>query len=145
MADAMEKLITNSADGSESGPGSGQSDQSMLAEFNRRLDGATFVRLNRNRREKKVSATRLTAADGVIRPTKPRKCEYLLFGRTMKAWYPDVSARQRLTKLLRYHRILKGGRRADTNTRQVLIAELGAKVPCYGLVRKRLKGSVGDV
>jgi len=145
MADAMEKLIANSADDCERGRGSGQSDQSMLAEFNLRLDGATFVRLNRNRRKKKVSATRLTAADGVIRPTKPRKCEYLLFGRTMKAWYPEVSARQRLTKLLRSHRILKGGRRADTNTRQVLIAELGTKVPCYGLVRKRLKGFVTNV
>ena len=105
----LEKLITNSADGSESGPGNGQSDQSMLAEFSRRLDGATFVRLKRNRRKKKVSATRLTVADGVIRPTKPRKCEYLLFARTMKAWYPDVSARQQLTKLLlRYHQILRG-------------------------------------
>jgi hypothetical protein len=63
----------------------------------------------------------------------------------MKAWYPDVSARQRLTKLLRSQLILKGGRRADTNTRQVSIAELGTKVPCYGLVRKRLEGSVGSL
>jgi hypothetical protein len=145
MADAMEKLMANATEDCESGLGSGQSDQLRLAEFKRRLDSARFVRLKRNRRKKKVSATRLTTADGVIRPTKPRKCEYLLFGRTMKAWYPDVSARQRLTKLLRSHGILKGGRRADTNTRQVLIAELGAKVPCYGLVRKRLKGAVGNV
>jgi hypothetical protein len=145
MVDAMEKLITNSAEDCERDRGSIQSERSMLAEFKRHLDGATFVRLERNRRKKKVLATRLTAADGVIRPTKPHKCEYLLFGRTMKAWYPEVSARQRLTKLLRYHRILKGGRRADTNTRQVLITELGTKVPCYGLVRNRLKGSVGNV
>jgi hypothetical protein len=145
MADAMEKLITNSANDYERDRGSMQSERSMLAEFKRHLDGATFVRLEHNRRKKRVLATRLTAADGVIRPTKPRKCEYLLFGRTMKAWYPEVSARQRLTKLLRSHRILKGGRRADTNTRQVLIAELGTKVPCYGLVRKRLKGFASDV
>jgi hypothetical protein len=143
MADAMEQLIANSGADRESGRGSGQSDQSRLAEFKRRLDGATFVRLERNRR-RKVLATCLTTADGVIRPTTRRKCEYLLFARTMKTWYPDVSARQQLTKLLRSHRILKGGRRADTNTRQVLIAELGTKVPCYGLVRKRLKASVAD-
>ena len=144
MADAMEQLIANSADDRESGRGSMQSDQPRLAEFKRRMDGATFVRLERNRR-RKVLATRLTTADGIIRPTTPRKCEYLLFARTLETWYPDVSARQQLTKLLRSHRILKGGRRADTNTRQVLIAELGTKVPCYGLVRKRLKGSVGNV
>jgi hypothetical protein len=142
MADSMEQLIANSADDCKRGPGSMQSDQSMLAEFKRRLDGATFVRLRRDRRKKKVLATRLTTADGVVRPTKPRRCEYLLFARTMKAWYPDVSARQQLTKLLRSLRILKEGRRADTNTRQVLIAELGTKVPCYGLVRKRLEGSI---
>jgi len=140
MADAMEQLIASSADDGKHGQGSERADQSMLAEFKRRLDGATFVRLERNRRKKKVLAMRLTTADGVIRPTKPHKCEYLLFAGTMKAWYPDASARQRLTKLLRSHRILKRGRRADTNTRQVLIAELGTKVPCYGLVRKRLKG-----
>jgi putative DNA primase/helicase len=145
MVDAMEKLIASSADVCDRDQGSEQSELSMLAEFKRRMDGATFVRLERGRRRKKVLATCLTAADGLIRPTKPRRCEYLLFAQTMKAWYPDVSARQRLTKLLRSHRILKGGRRADTNTRQVLIAELGAKVPCYGLVRKRLKGSVGNV
>jgi hypothetical protein len=145
MVDAMEKLMANSADDCERDRGNMQSEQSMLAEFNQRMDGATFVRLKRNRRKKKGLVTRLTAADGVIRPTKPQKCEYLLFGRTMKAWYPEVSARQRLTKLLRSHRILKGGRRADTNTRQVLITELGTKVPCYGLVRKRLRGLVSNV
>jgi hypothetical protein len=67
-----------------------------------------------------------------------------VFARTLETWYPDVSVRQRLTKLLRTHRVLKGGRRADTNTRQVLVAELGTKVACYGLVRERLKASVGD-
>jgi hypothetical protein len=142
MADAMEQLTASSADDCKRGRGSEQSDQSMLAEFKRRMDGAMFVRLKRDRRKNKVLATRLTIADGVNRPTKPRKCEYLLFARTMKAWYPEVSARQQLTKLLRSHRILKGGRRADTSTRQVLIAELDTKVPCYGLVRKRLEGSV---
>jgi hypothetical protein len=143
MADAMERLIVSSADACESGRGEMQSDQSRLAEFKRRIDGATFVRLEHNRREK-VFARHLTTADGVIRPTTPRKCEYLLFARTMKTWYPDVSTRQRLTKLLRSHQIFRGGRRADTNTRQVLIAELGTKVACYGLVRERLKASVGD-
>jgi hypothetical protein len=74
---------------------SGQSDQSMLAEFNRRLDGAVGSRQARGRDLPLASVAIEADERGVIRPTKPRKCEYLLFGRTMKAWYPDVSARQR--------------------------------------------------
>jgi hypothetical protein len=68
MIDAMEKLITSSADGRENDRGSMQSERSMLADFKRRLDGATFARLERDRRKKKVLATRLTTADGVIPP-----------------------------------------------------------------------------
>jgi hypothetical protein len=63
MADAMEQLIASSADDCKRGRGSEQADRSMLAEFKRRLDGATFVRLERNRRKKKVLAMRLTTAD----------------------------------------------------------------------------------
>jgi hypothetical protein len=84
----------------------------------------------------------LKMADGIIRPTKPGKCECLLFARTMKVWYPEASILKRLVRLLRSRQILKEGRRIDTNTRQVLIAELGTKIPCYGVVRKRLKSSV---
>jgi hypothetical protein len=144
MRDAMAQLIANVAKGSERGRESVESHQSTFAEFKRRLDEATFVRLERNRR-KKVSVTRLNAADGVIRPTKPGRCECCLFARTLNAWYPQHLARHRLTKLLRSHRILKQGRRADTNTRQVFIAELDTKIPCYGLVRKRLKDIVGKL
>jgi hypothetical protein len=112
-----------------------------LAEFKRRLDDAKFVRLERNRRKKRAVLKQLETADGIIRPTNPGKCECLLFARTMKAWYPDASILKRLVRLLRSRQIFKEGRRPDTNTRQVLIAELGTKIPCYGLVRKRLKSS----
>jgi hypothetical protein len=142
MIDAMQQLIANSGSDAESDRGSVQSDQSILAEFKRRLDGAKFVHLERNRREKKTSVDRLKIADGIIRPTKPGKYEVLLFARTMKAWYPEIPVLNRLTKLLRSRQILKKGRRTDTSTRQVLIAELGTKVPCYGLTRKRLKSAI---
>jgi hypothetical protein len=138
MVDALQQLIANSGSDAESDRGGVQSDQSTLAEFKRRLDDAKFVRLQRNRRKKNAVVKQLEMADGIIRPTKPGKCECLLFARTMKAWYPDAAALKRVTKLLRSRKILKNGRRADTNTRQVLISELGKKLACYGLVRKRL-------
>jgi putative DNA primase/helicase len=142
MIDAMQQLIANSGSDAESDRGGVQSDQSMLAEFKRRLDDAKFVRLERNRRKKKALVKQLKMADGIIRPTKPGKCECLLFARTMKAWYPQVLVLKRLTSLLRSRKILQNGRRTDTNTRQVLIAELGTKISCYGLRRKRLKSAL---
>jgi hypothetical protein len=99
------------------------------------------VRLKPNRRKNGFSRTRLKDADGVVRSTKSGKVEYLLFGRTLAAWFPAVVARNRLTKLLRSQRIFRRGRRSDTNTRQVQIAELGTRVPCYALSRKRLRAS----
>jgi hypothetical protein len=145
MDDAMKQLVAHSGGDTESSLGGAQSDQSILAEFKRHLDEAKFIRLERNRRKKERLDPRLTTADGVTRPTKPNKCEYLLFAQTMKAWYPELSARQRLTKLLRAHRILRAGRRADTITSQVFIAELGTKVSCYGLVRKRLESAAVEM
>jgi putative DNA primase/helicase len=142
MLDAMQQLIAYSGSNAESDRGGVQSEQSILAEFKRRLDDAKFVRLERNRRKKKLFVAQLEMADGVIRPSKPGKCECLLFARTMKVWYPEASILKRLVRLLRSRQILKEGRRIDTNTRQVLIAELGTKIPCYGVVRKRLKSSV---
>ena len=139
MVDAMQQLIANSGGDAESDRGDVQSDERMLAEFKRRLDDAKFVRLERNRRKKKISAVQLKMADGIIRRTKPGKCEYLLFARTMQAWYSDFTILKRITKLLRSRKIFRDGRRADTSTRQVLISELGKKIACYGLVRKRLK------
>jgi putative DNA primase/helicase len=144
MIDAMQQLIANSGSGTESDQGGVQSDQSMLAEFKRRLDDAKLVRLERNRRKRGAAVKELEMADGIIRPTKPGKCEFLLFARTMKAWYPDPGVLKRVTKCLRSRRILKNGRRTDTNTRQVLISELGGKIPCYGLVRKRLRTALAN-
>jgi hypothetical protein len=141
MIDAMQQLIANSGSDAESDRGGVQSDQSMLAEFKRRLDDAKFVRLQRNRPKTNAVVKQLKMADGIIRPTKPGKCECLLFARTMKVWYPDAATLKRVTKLLRSRKILKDGRRTDTNTRQVLISELGKKIPCYGVVRKRLWGA----
>ena len=136
MYDAMTQLIAATELDARGGP----SDESLLAEFKRRVGGATFVRLKPNRRKKSFSRTRLNNADGIVRPTKSGKVEYLLFARTLAAWFPEVADRNRLAKLLRSRRIFKRGRRSDTNSRQVQIAELG-RVPCYGLSRKRLRAT----
>jgi hypothetical protein len=81
MYDAMDQLIAASAEASELGARSEQSDQSLLAEFKRRVERATFVRIKPNRRKNGRSLMRLKKADGVVRPTKSGKVEYLLFGR----------------------------------------------------------------
>jgi hypothetical protein len=139
MDDAMEQLIANSADGTDRALRSQRSDQSLLAEFKQRVRDARFVRLERNRRKSKGLLVQLKNADGIIRPTQPHKCECFLFGAALNAWFPEVVERQQLAKLLFSLRIIKKGRRPDTNTKQVMIAELGTKIPCYGLLRKRLK------
>jgi hypothetical protein len=135
MTDAMEQLIANAGCDSRSL----RSDQSLLAEFKQRVHDGKFVRLERNRQKSKGLLARLKNADGIIRPTKPHKCECLLFGTAMNAWFPEVAERQQLAKLLRSLRIVKKGRRPDTSTKQVRIAELDTKIPCYALMRKRLK------
>ena len=131
MYDAMTQLIA----ATEADREGERSDESLLSEFKRRVGGARFVQLDLTRRKKKW--TRLKNADGIVRPTQSGKVEYLLFGRTLDRWFPENSDRQRLTKLLRSRRIFRSGRRPDTSTRQVKIANLG-RIPCYGLCRKRL-------
>jgi hypothetical protein len=137
MDDAMEQLIAAAADGSDADRL--QSDDSLFAEFKRRVDDAEFVRLGRKRRKNSIMAGRLKRAAGITRPTEAGKVEHLLFGRAFDAWFPDVTVRRRLTGLLRSRAIFKQGRRSDTTTRQVLVAEIGRKVPCYAMSRKRLR------
>jgi putative DNA primase/helicase len=133
MYDAMAQLIAATEPGAQQ-----PSDESLLAQFKSRVDGATFAQLNANRRKKSTSRMDLKNADGIVRPTKPGKVEYFLFSRTMDRWFPENSDRRRLTKLLRSRRIFRSGRRPDTSTQQVKIANLG-RIPCYGLRRKRLR------
>jgi putative DNA primase/helicase len=144
MCDAMEQMIANCTTSSGHGNAILQSEQSLLTEFKRRLDDAKFVHLEGNMPKTRFLIERLKTGDGIIRRTKARKQECLLFGRTMKAWYPDGAVRTLLTKLLKLNRILKMGRRSDTNTRQVLVGGLG-RIACYGLRKKRLDAAIGDL
>jgi putative DNA primase/helicase len=141
MLDAMDQLIANSAEVSERAAIAHRTDESLLAEFKQRVTDAKFVHMVRNRRKVKTPKKQLANADGITRTTKLGKRECLLFGRTLEAWFPETVSRHQLTKLLRSRRIMKEGRRPDTSTRQVLIAELGRKVSCYGLIRNRLRNS----
>jgi len=139
MDDAMDQLITAAGEASVLDAHSNQSDQSLLAEFKRRADSVTFVHLKPNRQKNGRSRKRLEKADGIVRPTKSGKVERLLFARAVEAWFPEAAVRNRVTKLLRARHVFRRGRRSDTNTRQIKIAELGARVSCYALSLKRLR------
>jgi hypothetical protein len=132
-------MIAASGEASALDAHSNQSDQSLFTDFKRRAESATFVRLKSNRQKNGCSRTRLEKADGIVRPTKSGKVERLLFARAFEAWFPEIAARNRLAKLLRTRRIFRRGRRSDTNTRQVKIAELETRAPCYALSLNRLR------
>jgi hypothetical protein len=138
MYDAMKQLIMASGEAPAYDAHSEQSDESLLAEFKQHVEGVTFVNLKPNSPKNGRQQASVRHADGIVRPTKPGKVKRLLFGRTFDAWFPEVAARKRLTKLLRSKGIFSRGRRSDTSTRQVQIAELGGRVPCYVLRRKGL-------
>jgi hypothetical protein len=139
MYDAMDQLIAAAGEASVLDAHSNQSDQSLIAEFERRVGSATFVRLKPNRQKNGRSRPRLEKADGIVRPTKSGKVERLLFARAFEAWFPEAAVRNRVTKLLRARHVFRRGRRSDTNTRQIKIAELGTRVPCYAISLKRLR------
>lgn len=134
----MEQLTEHSGGTSNSGNKAIKSDNALLAEFKQQVDDATFVRLSRNRTKSRLVAKRLKKANGIIRPMSPGKTQCLLFSKTLDGWFPVMTERKRLTKILRSRRIIGKGRRRDTSTRQVFIAEAGKKIPCYALSRRRL-------
>jgi putative DNA primase/helicase len=138
MYDAMDQLLARAAVRAGNQSATLRPDQSLLAEFKQRVEKAQFVRM-RDRKKAKLSSKVLKKAGGIVRTTRPGFCEWLLFGKTMDDWFPDVSERQRLAKLLRGAHLIKAGRRSDTNTRQVKFAALGKKVSCYVLRRSRLR------
>jgi hypothetical protein len=136
MNDAMLDLIASCA--AASAPAH-RSDEWLLVEFKRLVNQAEFVRLPEGGRKNSLLAARLNKAEGMIRSTKRDKVQCLLFGKTLDAWFPEVTMRRRLTGLLRSLTIFHKGRRPDTTTRQVHVSALGKKVPCYAMSRKRLR------
>ena len=135
----MDQLITAAGEARALDAHCNQSDKSLLAEFKGRVDSVTFVRLKPNRQKNARSRKRLEKADGIVRPTKSGKVERLLFARAFDGWFPEAAVRNRVTKLLRARHVFRRGRRSDTNTRQIKIAELGTRIPCYALSLKRLR------
>lgn len=120
-----------------------------LGEFKKLIDTATFVRLNPRRRKKGAGerSINLTNAHGIIRPlrAKPGKVECLLFRRTMDNWFPNANERSGLIKSLCRHHILGKGRRSNVRTRQVFITELGHRISCYRISRRKLAAAEIDV
>ena len=138
MTDAMDQLAANFSDAPDGGSERIKSDDALAAEFKRRVEGAKFVRIERNGRKPHSTAKRLTKADGFIQTTRPGRVRYLLRSNAMEAWFPEVTTRKRLSAVLRSRGILKAGRRTDTSTRQIHIAPLKKRVSCYALLRKRI-------
>jgi Domain of unknown function (DUF927) len=138
MIDAMDQLAANFSDSPDSGAERANSEETLVAEFKRRVEDAKFVRIERNSREPHSMAKRLKKADGFIQTTRPGRVRCLLRSKTLEAWFPNVTARKHLGAVLRSRGILKAGRRADTNTRQIYVAPLKKRVSCYALLRRRM-------
>jgi hypothetical protein len=138
MTDAMDQLTANFSDSQNAGAGQSKSDDTLLAEFKRRVEDAQFVRIQRNSRKPQSAGDRLKNADGFIQPMRSGQVRYLLRSKTLEKWFPEVTTRKHLSAVLRSRGILKPGRRADTNTRQIHIAPLKKRVSCYALLRKRI-------
>ena len=129
MDDAMKHLIAP-ARGTIRG-----SDAALVAQFNDCVGHGTFVHLDRKRRPKSLKC--LKGAAGIVRLKEHGNKQWLLFSRKLEHWFPDITIRRHLTALLSARRVIGKGRNADTNTRQVAIKELGGRIACYELSRKR--------
>jgi hypothetical protein len=138
MMDAMAQLAVNFDGLALAIAATPKPDGVLLAEFKDLVAKAKIVRIDRQKR-KKGSLTALQEADGIIRSTKNGKAERLLLSKTLKRWFPHSATRKRLVARLRSLRVFGKGRRPDTSTRQIFIAELGRKVPYYALSRMRLR------
>jgi hypothetical protein len=138
MTDAMDQLAANFSDSPDCGAERTNSDNALVAEFRRRVEDAKFVRIGGNSRKPHSMAKRLKKADGFIQTTRPGRIRCLLQSKALETWFPEVTTRKRLSSVLRSRGVLKSGRRADTNTRQIYIAPLKKRVSCYALLRKRM-------
>ena len=138
MTDAMDQLTANFPESPDGGAERIKSDDTLVAEFKRRVEDAKFVPVERNRRKPQSTTGRLKKADGFIQSTRPGRVRYLLRSKTLETWFPNVTTRKHLSAVLRSRGILKAGRRADTSTRQIYIAPLKKRVSCYALLRKRI-------
>jgi hypothetical protein len=73
--DAMDQLTANFSD-SQNGGGQIKSDDTLLAEFKRRVEDAEFVRIERNTRKPHLIAQQLKKADGFIQATRLGRVRY---------------------------------------------------------------------
>ena len=139
MDDAMQQMVPNERKSECRSEPESKSDHALLLDFRDKVNNASFLHLVEARQKGKKVAKELRNADGIVRRMRPGRMQRLLFSEVLNQWYPDVNVRRRLVSLTRSHGIFRKGRRPDTNTRQILIAELKRKVPCYILSRKRLR------
>ena len=76
MTDAMDQLTANASDSSYGDA----SDDALVAEFKRQVEGAKFVRIERNSRKSNLSVKRAKEADGFIQTTRPGRVRHLRNG-----------------------------------------------------------------
>ena len=139
MQDAVEQLIASFEREPNSSAVNDQDFEFLgIEQFKELVASAKFVPLDREANSRAIPANRFNDADGVIRHDNSGTRRTLLFSKTLKRWFPDANKRNRLTKSLRARRILAKAAVRHL-TRETLIAELGGRVPCYAVSRKRLR------
>jgi putative DNA primase/helicase len=129
MADAMEQLIPNSTDTAPQ--------MTVISEFKTRIEGANFLQIDGNRANRPDRA-KLAKASGITKRGSSGKVQHLLFASRFDEWYPSIAERRKVANVLRSLGIFRAGRRSDTTTRQVFIAEAGGKLSCYSVSKKKL-------
>jgi hypothetical protein len=138
MDDAMQNLVSRERKREFCGELESKSDHSLLSDFQDKVNNGSFVHLVQVRQNGRNALKELRNADGIVRRRRRGRVQYLLFSKVLKQWYPDFNARRRLVSLTRSHGIFRNGRRPDTTTRQIFLAEFRQKVPCYVLLRLSL-------
>ena len=142
MDDAMQKMVPSESKPECCGKAESKSDHSLLSDFRDKVNKGSFVHLVQARQNGRNASKELRNADGIVRRGRRGRVQYLLYSKVLKQWYPDFNARRRLVSLTRSHGIFRNGRRPDTTTRQIFVAEFRQKVPCYVLSRKRLEATI---
>ena len=100
MTDAMDQLTANFSNSAVGGAEQIKSDDTLVAEFKHRVEVAKFARIERNSRKPQSTTRRLKEADGFIQSTRPGRVRYLLRSKALEAWFPNVTARKRLSAVL---------------------------------------------
>lgn len=126
MMDAIEQLRTTVVTEPE------VSDEELVSAFVTKFNQAKFVRI------KGATRKQILTAAGIVAKSKEGKTQSLLYSEILDQWFPEKRHRARLTSLLEDNGVLKRGCRKDTPALQKQIPQLGRRVSCYRILRKKV-------